>query len=194
MAVLAWYRRNQWVYPYDWENDPWGRPIFTGGSFQLISLGPDGELQVDFSKGGPLESVGDDVVVTVSDSWLSLLAAWSRELLGGIAILLAWLLVVPLRSPRSPHVGLEAARALLLAVPPAGFVALVCLHTEGLESLDAVWLAVSPRVASGGSAALLVYVAALWWRLRRPLAGCHQFEDDPPQADGLAPRQARSPH
>lgn len=132
---------------------------------QLYSVGPDGEDD---------DGQGDDVVVAQrSRAGFPLLARTPWVGVGlAIVLLWGWAAVRAYQVPRGP-VLLEAWRAAVLASPFAAVGAAAVLWWQrdllrALRDLDARQLVVSGPTAAAGTLGLLLWLAALALRMRRP--------------------------
>jgi hypothetical protein len=166
--------------------DPWDqlyRFDQRGLGTVIYSTGPN--LADD---GGP--GSGDDVGVVHTEGHSMVAEAPLRcvalALLAGWLALLVWLT----RLPRSPRVELEALRAALLAVLPALLgTAAVFRDPKQLEALRPLaqgLLLPLPAAVSAGLAFVL-FLAALWFRLRRPA----EEDSEPEAADADSPPTPR---
>ncbi len=201
LASLSGYRMDYFGGPGGGETlalDPWGQQV-------VVRTTPPGAMTYDgvpydgafFYSCGPNgldnDGAGDDLVLHPSD------LAWARHLRAAplaaafLAGLIAWWLRGPfLRRPRDPRLPVELARALVVALGafvlfhlflatavggPGG--ALEQAIVKGLRA----WEQRIPHVLSleasfAITSAVVIYAAALTWRLRRPLA-----QPDPAEAE-----------
>jgi hypothetical protein len=164
------------AYALSSEPDPWGKYLIAESSSStgeplLYSAGPNG----DYERGH-----GDDVVPTQGELAVGAVAHAAPQWGASLALLVAWLTWGPFtRKPRAPHLVIEALRALALASGPTVFV-YVALEPFGLGPFDSErWIAfgkslglgyvVPVEAALAGSWLAVGWLAALGWRLRRPL-------------------------
>jgi hypothetical protein len=187
LAVAAWSALG--------DVDPWGNEIEA-----LLDLQGPGFYWSPGPNGINEWRQGDDIDAPLIPPLCACLVGWSREILGVLAFLPAWLLLAPSRARRSPSAAKEAGRAVLLASVPTVLTNWLAFRTlewqaarvgleyrmqcsalefspGGIPPQPKTWACqieeftlVPAPVALAGSLALVCFLVALWWRLRRPLA------------------------